>query len=89
MKALEFSKTKRKRPLSHYKVTVSHIVPKSTFKDTNHIDTIKPGTLTGFIVRDDKGNVYSDIEDYFRTKYNKQEQSQNVEQTQNKDDNIM
>ena len=86
MKALEFSKTKRKRPLSHHNVTVSHIVQKSTFKDTNHIDTIKPGTFLGF--EDGKGDFCS-IEDYLRSKYNKQEQLQNVEQTQNKDDNIM
>lgn len=48
MKGLDFSKNKRRLPLSHNKITQSHIIEKSTFKDENHIDTIKPGTLLGF-----------------------------------------
>ena len=54
MEGLNFSKTKRKVPLSHYKIAQSHIVSKSCFKDSNHIDTVKPGTLFGFT--DSKGN---------------------------------
>lgn len=55
MEGLDFSKTKRKAPLSHYKIAQSHIVSKSGFKDSNHIDTVKPGTLLGFA--DSKGNT--------------------------------
>jgi len=71
MKGLEFSKSKSKRPLSHYNVTVSHIVPKSTFKDSNHIDTVKPGTLLGFT--DSKGNI---IEEHYNLKHNQQTPNQ-------------
>ena len=55
MEGLNFSKTKRKAPLSHYKIARSHIVSKSGFKDSNHIDTVKSGTLLGFT--DSKGNT--------------------------------
>ena len=48
LSALYFSKEKRKVPLSHYKILRSHLIAKSTFKDENHIDTVKPGTLLGF-----------------------------------------
>lgn len=48
MKGLDFSKEKREVPLSHYKIMRSHLIAKSTFKDENHIDTVKPGTLLGF-----------------------------------------
>ncbi len=48
LSALYFSKEKRKAPLSHYKIMRSHLIAKSTFKDENHIDTVKPGTLLGF-----------------------------------------
>ena len=71
MKGLDFSKSKKKRPLSHYKVTVSHIVPKSTFKDSNHIDTIKPGTLLSFT--DSKGNNF---EEHYNLKHNQQTPNQ-------------
>ncbi len=46
--ALRFSKEKREVPLSHYRILRSHLIAKSTFKDENHIDTVKPGTLLGF-----------------------------------------
>ena len=82
MKALEFSKTKRKRPLSHYKILRCHV----RYTDKSRIDTVKPGTILGFT--NSQGEFYS-IEDYFKSKYNKQEQTKAVEQTQNKDDNIM
>ena len=45
---LHFSEEKRKVPLSHYRIIRSHLISKSTFKDENHIDTVKPGTLLGF-----------------------------------------
>ena len=48
LSALYFSKEKREVPLSHYKILRSHLIAKSTFKDENHIDTVKPGTLLGF-----------------------------------------
>lgn len=48
LSALYFSKEKKEVPLSHYKILRSHLISKSTFKDENRIDTIKPGTLLGF-----------------------------------------
>ena len=47
LSALYFSKEKREVPLSHYRILRSHLIAKSTFKDENHIDTVKPGTLLG------------------------------------------
>lgn len=54
MEGLNFLKTEREVPLSHYKIMRSHIIRKSCFKDSNRIDTVKPGTLLGFT--DSKGN---------------------------------
>lgn len=45
---LHFSDKRREVPLSHYKILRSHLIAKSTFKDENRIDTVKPGTLLGF-----------------------------------------
>ena len=68
MQGLVFSARHRKKPLSHYKIAQSHIIAKSTFKDSNHIDTIKPGTLNGFTFKDKEGNVYQNIEEYYEKK---------------------
>lgn len=68
MKGLVFSARHRKKPLSHYKISQSHIIAKSTFKDSNHIDTIKPGTLNGFTFKDKEGKVYQSIEEYEESK---------------------
>ena len=67
-RGLDFSKTKRERTLSHYKGTVSHIETKSTFKDSNHIDTVKPRTLLGFV--DGDGEFISFDDYYGRNKEN-------------------
>lgn len=48
MDCLYYPKHQRKVPLSHYEIKRSHLIAKSTFKDENHIDTVKPGTLLGF-----------------------------------------
>jgi len=66
-----FSARHRKKPLSHYKISQSHIIAKSTFKDENHIDTVKPGTLLG--ITDSKGN------DYFESKLNKKQEENKEE----------
>lgn len=49
MECLYYSKDTKEVPLSKYNnIGRSHIIAKSTFKDENRIDTIKPGTLLGF-----------------------------------------
>ena len=68
MQGLVFSARQRRIPLSHYKIAQSHIIAKSTFKNSNHIDTIKPGTLNGFTFKDKEGNVYQSIEEYEESK---------------------
>lgn len=65
MEALKFSKAKHKVPLSHYKISICRVSNKGGFKNSNHIDTIKPVRLLGFTDKD--GNEI-DINDHFTKK---------------------
>lgn len=64
MEGQKFSKSKR-IPLSHYKISICRVRDKDGFKNSNHIDTIKPGTLLGFTDKD--GNEI-DINEHFTKK---------------------
>ena len=68
MKGLVFSATQKRKHLSHYKIAQSHIIAKSTFKDSNHLETVKPGTLDGFTFKDKEGKAYQSIEEYEESK---------------------
>lgn len=65
MEGYPFSIPKFKRHLSHYKISICRVSDKGGFKNSNHIDTIKPGTLLGFA--DKEGNSL-DIDEYYTKK---------------------
>ncbi len=74
MEGLDFSKNKKRKPLSHYKISHSRHNDKGAFNDSNHIDTIKPGTLLGFT--DKNGVTYPNLDSYFKAR----EQQEKIKQ---------
>ena len=73
MEGLNFSKKKKRKPLSHYKILHSRHNDKGAFNDSNHLETIKPGTLLGFMVRDKNGVTYPNLDSYLQSREQKQE----------------
>ena len=69
MEGLKFSKNKKRKRLSHYKISYSN--DKGAFNDSNHIDTIKPETMLGF--EDKDGVVYPNLISYLKAREQKQE----------------
>ena len=51
MKEFYYSQKQHKKSLSNYKILRSRVISKSTFKDSNRIDTVRKGTLLGFTTK--------------------------------------
>ncbi len=49
--------------LSNYHLSPWHHNEKGAFNDSNHLDTIKPGTLLGITITDSEGNLIFSSED--------------------------
>ena len=70
MEGLNFSKDKKRKPLSHYKILRCHV----RYTDKSRIDTVKPGTLLGF--KDKNGVLYPNLDSYLKAR----EQQEKVKQ---------
>ena len=70
MQGKDFSKNKRRKPLSHYKILRCHV----RYTDKSHPDSVKPGTLLGF--KDKNGVLYPNLDSYLKAR----EQQEKIKQ---------